>query len=64
MDDLKQPKLPSEQVDPSTAPTQALPRVLSAAETDEADFQAGQKRVLKMIAANAPLTRFLPVLCF
>jgi GAF domain-containing protein len=59
MDDLKQPKLPSEQVDPSSAPTQALPRIPTAAETDEADFQAGQKRVLKMIANNAPLSQIL-----
>lgn len=43
----------------STAPTQMLPRFVPHSEGDEASFQAGQNRVLKMIAANAPLGEIL-----
>src|SRR6266513_2580117 len=59
MDDLKQSELPAEQVDPSAGTTRALPRVLSAAHKNETDFQAGQRRVLRMIANNAPLSEIL-----
>lgn len=66
MEDLKQSKLPTELADPSTAPTQALPRigapdknVNTPTDEKEAEFQAGQSRVLKMIAANAPLSEVL-----
>jgi len=66
MEELKQSKPPTEQ-DPSTAPTQALPRIDSPTDKNvdnppdekEAAFQAGQSRVLKMIAANAPLSEIL-----
>lgn len=59
MDDLKQPDVPGEQLDPSAAPTLVLPRVPSAAHKNDENFQAGQSRVLKMIAANAPLSEIL-----
>lgn len=65
MENLKQPKSPVEQ-DPSTAPTQALPRigppediVDTPIDEKETEFQAGQSRVLKMIAGNAPLSEIL-----
>ncbi|PWT96072.1 MAG: hypothetical protein C5B55_00495 [Blastocatellia bacterium] len=49
----------NEKTDPSAAPTQILPRVLLTDEEKEAEFQAGQSRVLKMIANNAPLSDIL-----
>ena len=58
MDDLKQSNL-SETEDPTTAKTQALPRVVPPSPTDDAEFKAGQSRVLKMIANNAPLGEIL-----
>ena len=59
MADLKQSELPTGQLDPSAATTQALHAVLPAAHKNEADFQAGQSRVLRMIAASAPLSEIL-----
>ena len=60
MDELNQSEAP-EQTDTSTAKTQKLPAVLpdSDAQKKETDFQAGQKKVLEMIAANAPLGEVL-----
>ena len=51
MDDQKQSELLTEQVEPSAAQTQMLPR----AHKNEEAFRAGQSRILEMIAANAPL---------
>lgn len=59
MDDLNQSESLAEQEDISTATTKALPRIAPAAEWNEEDFQAGQSRVLKMIAGNAPLSEIL-----
>jgi GAF domain-containing protein len=56
MEDLKQTESPVGQEDPSTANTQALPRYPP---TNEESFEAGQKRVLKMIAVNSPLSEIL-----
>jgi signal transduction histidine kinase len=55
MDDQKQSELLTEQVEPSAARTQMLPR----AHKNEEAFRAGQSRVLEMIAANAPLGEIL-----
>jgi len=54
MDDQKQSS-PPEAEDLTTAKTQSLPRVVLPPPTDDAEFKAGQSRVLKMIANNAPL---------
>jgi GAF domain-containing protein len=59
MEDLKQSKLTTSQIELSTATTQALPRVENDSNPKEAAFQAGQSRVLKMIAADAPLSEIL-----
>jgi GAF domain-containing protein len=61
MDNLKDSKLSAEQVDWSTATTQALPRLDLPATNDdaEAEYQAGQNRILKMIATGAPLSEIL-----
>jgi GAF domain-containing protein len=59
MEDLKQSKLTSSQLELSTATTQALPRIETDPDPKEAAFQAGQSRVLKMIAADAPLSEIL-----
>jgi len=59
---MSEPNEPQkEPVDPLNAPTQSLKLADLGIETDqkEAEFQAGQKRVLKMIAANAPLGEVL-----
>lgn len=58
MEDLKQSKRAAP-ADLSTATTQALPRVETDSNPKEAAFQAGQSRVLKMIAADAPLSEIL-----
>ena len=51
---------PTERLDAS-AKTQELPRISSDVDEQkkEADFQAGQEKVLQMIAANAPLGEIL-----
>ena len=59
MANLNQPESLTKPADPSTAPTQALPRVLPTAQKNEESFKAGQKRVLKMIAVNSPLSEIL-----
>jgi GAF domain-containing protein len=48
-----------ESTDPSAAPTQKLPRFVPHSEQDDPTFQAGQDRILKMIAAKAPLSDVL-----
>ena len=55
------PKRNNSPADPdfSTAATKALPRVETVTDSKEAEFQSGQSRVLKMIAANAPLSEIL-----
>lgn len=57
MKNLNQTDPPSE--DASTANTQALPRISPEAQKNEEHFKAGQSRVLKMIASNAPLSEIL-----
>jgi GAF domain-containing protein len=59
MEDLEQSNLATTQADPLSAPTQALPRMETDPDPKEAAFQAGQSRVLKMIAADAPLSEIL-----
>ncbi|HEV8367985.1 MAG TPA: GAF domain-containing protein [Pyrinomonadaceae bacterium] len=59
MEDINQPASSAEPVEPSTAVTRALPRVLPDAQENEETFEAGQKRVLKMIAFNSPLSEIL-----
>ena len=59
MENLKQSELRTEQMDPSAARTQALPRTLPDAHKKEEAFRAGQSRILEMIAANAPLGEIL-----
>lgn len=57
MDDRNQP-ISADEIEPSAAPTQILPPLVPSPQDDEA-FQAGQKRVLKKIATNAPLSETL-----
>ena len=62
MDKPKQSKSEKDQYDPTAAPTQALPRLSPEPppeETEETEFKDGQKRILRMIAANAPLAEIL-----
>ena len=59
MEDLKQSNIATVSADPSTATTQALPLIETDPDPKEAAFQAGQSRVLKMIAADAPLSDIL-----
>jgi len=47
------------QADPSSAPTQALPRIVLPPVEDDPKFQEGQSRILRMVAANAPLSEIL-----
>ena len=49
----------SQSEDASTANTQALPRITPETRQNEEKFKAGQNRVLKMIANNAPLGHIL-----
>lgn len=49
----------SDSEDASTANTQALPRISHEAPKNDENFKAGQSRVLKMIASNAPLSDIL-----
>jgi GAF domain-containing protein len=60
MDDLNQPEPQTEPMETS-AQTRELPRVPPdiAAQRKETDFQAGQEKVLEMIANNAPLGEIL-----
>ena len=59
MGDRNQYELLTEQMDPSAARTQALPRALPDAHKKEEAFRKGQSRILEMIAANAPLGEIL-----
>ena len=59
MDNPNQPESSAEPVEPSAAITKALPRVLPIDEKNDETFEAGQKRVLKMIAFNSPLSEIL-----
>ena len=59
MDDPKQPESAKEQYDPTSAPTQALPRISPEPPEDDSEFKAEQNRILRMIAANAPLGEIL-----
>lgn len=59
MKDLKQSELISELLEPSSAKTVELPRILPRADRKEEEFRVGQGRVLGMIAANAPLGEIL-----
>jgi GAF domain-containing protein len=60
MDDLNQSEALTEVMDSSSAKTQELRRP-PVAKSDE-DFQAGQSRVLAMVAANVPLPEILNAL--
>lgn len=59
MKNWNQSESPTGPEEPSDASTKALPRVLTADQLREENFQAGQKRVLKMIALNSPLSEIL-----
>jgi GAF domain-containing protein len=59
MEDLKQSNPTTAQTDPLSAPTRALRLVDTDPDPKEAAFQSGQSRVLKMIAADAPLSEIL-----
>lgn len=59
MVDSNKSELLTEQMEPSAAPTQSLPRVLPGAHSDEEKFREGQSCILEMIAANAPLGEIL-----
>jgi GAF domain-containing protein len=59
MDDLNRSESINASVDPSVAPTQKLPKFVPNSEQDDPTFQAGQNHILKMIAANAPLSEIL-----
>ena len=61
MHDSNQSEAPTQQLETSAAKTQELSRVLPdiTAQKNEEAFQAGQKKVLEMIAANAPLGEIL-----
>src|SRR5258705_698430 len=52
MADQKQPEL-------AAAKTREIPAVSTPAHQDERQFRAGQERILKMIAADAPLSEIL-----
>jgi len=49
----------NDSADQSVAPTQKLPKFVPDAEQDDPTFRAGQSHILKMIAANAPLSDVL-----
>ena len=59
MENLKPSPSSTDTADLSTENTRALPRIEIPEDPKEAEFQAGQSRVLKMIAANAPLSEIL-----
>ena len=59
MDDLNQSELPTEQIEVSTAISEAPPRALPDAHQNEEAFRAGQSRILEMIARSAPLGEIL-----
>ena len=59
MKDLDQSELLTQILEPSTAKTAELPRVLPGAAKSDGDFAVGQGQILGMIAANAPLSEIL-----
>ena len=59
MDNLEQSETFNDSTDPSVAPTQKLPKFVPHSEQDDPNFQAGQNQILKLIAANAPLSEIL-----
>lgn len=61
MDDLNEPEAPTRQLATSSKQTQELPRLPPDIheQEKEAAFQVGQEKVLKMIAADAPLAEIL-----
>jgi GAF domain-containing protein len=59
MDEPEQPPLLNKKLEPSTANTAPLPRILPAADKVEEEFRMGQSRILEMIAANKPLSEIL-----
>ena len=58
MKDLKQSELLTQILEPATAKTAQLPRILPGAK-DEDDFCVGQGKIVGMIATNAPLSEIL-----
>ncbi|MFZ0062852.1 MAG: GAF domain-containing protein [Pyrinomonadaceae bacterium] len=58
MKDLNQSELLTQILEPATAKTAQLPRILPGAK-DEDDFCVGQGKIVGMIAANAPLSEIL-----
>lgn len=59
MKDPDQSELLTQILEPSTAKTAELPRILPGAAKSDGDFAVGQGQVLGMIAANAPLSEIL-----
>lgn len=59
MNEFDQSELLTQILEPSTAKTAELPRVLPGAAKGEGDFAVGQGQILGMIAANAPLSEIL-----
>jgi GAF domain-containing protein len=59
MEDPKNPESGKDQYDPTAAPTQSLPRIRSSPPQDDPEFKAEQNRILRMIAAGAPLGEIL-----
>jgi GAF domain-containing protein len=59
MDDLNRSESINTSGDPSGSPTQKLPKIVPHSEQDDPNFQAGQSHILKMIAADAPLSDVL-----
>ncbi len=59
MDDPNHSEPLTQPLEPSVAKTMDLARLPATGERDPEDFQAGQGRILQMIAANAPLGEIL-----
>jgi GAF domain-containing protein len=59
MDNPKQTESLTEQTDPGAAKTEELTLILPPAQDDNEHFRAEQGRIMRMIAANAPLSEIL-----
>ena len=59
MDDLKHDESHPKQPDSHAAKTQELPRILPSAQGNDGEFQEEQSRIMRMIAAHAPLSETL-----
>ena len=59
MNEFDQSEVLTQILEPSTAKTAELPRVLPGSTKGDGDFAVGQGQVLAMIAANAPLSDIL-----